>query len=115
MVIGGMPEQPNISPRTERWLIGAILLLAAALRIPTLGRESLWMDEGLTAWLVKMPWREMIEQIKNWEQTPPGLHAILWVWVRIFGDSEVSLRMPSALLGVWAVWWMSRLGRESIG
>src|SRR5439155_17581944 len=57
----------------------------------------------------------MIGEIRNWEQTPPGLHAILWVWVRMFGDSEISLRMPSALLGVWAVWWMWRLGRESFG
>jgi mannosyltransferase len=115
MVSGGMADQPKISPRTERLLIGAILLIAAALRIPTLGRESLWMDEGLTAWLVNLPWREMIAEIRNWEQTPPGLHAILWVWVQIFGDSDISLRMPSALLGVWAVWWIRRLGRESFG
>ena len=73
------------------------------------------MDEGLTAWLVKMPWRQMIAEVRNWEQTPPGIHALLWGWTRVFGDSEVSLRLPSALLGIWAVYWIWRLTRESYG
>src|SRR5882757_1180181 len=57
----------------------------------------------------------MIAEVRNWEQTPPGLHALLWGWTWLFGDSEVSLRLPSALLGIWAVFWIWRLARESYG
>jgi 4-amino-4-deoxy-L-arabinose transferase-like glycosyltransferase len=101
--------------RRECGALAIIVAVGAVLRRWRLGGESLWMDEGLTSWLVKMPWRQMIAEVRNWEQTPPGLHALLWGWTRIFGDSEVSLRMPSALLGMWAVFWIWRLARESYG
>src|SRR6266566_1752015 len=78
--------------RRECGALAMIVAVAAVLRLWRLGGESLWMDEGLTGWLVKMPWRQMIAEVHFWEQTPPGLHALLWGWTRLFGDSEVSLR-----------------------
>src|SRR5438445_9486362 len=97
--------------RWAGWALGLILLVAAGIRVGTLTRESFWMDEGLTVWLVRLPFGQMIAEVRNWEQTPPAMHIILWFWVRVFGDSDWSLRLPSALLGVWGVWWMWRLGR----
>ena len=42
----------------------------------------------------------MIAEMKTTDVHPPLHHAILWVTVRIFGTSEVAVRLPSLVAGV---------------
>jgi uncharacterized membrane protein len=92
-----------------------ILLGAAALRLHGIGRQSLWFDEAATVHIVGLPFGQMMERIKSDERTPPLHYAILYAWTRVFGNSEVSVRLPSAIAGTATVAMLYLLVRELFG
>ena len=75
-------------------------LLAAGVRLPTLGLQSFWLDEGYTERLVRMSLGAMVQTIPRTESTPPVYYVLAWVWTRLFGFSELGLRSLSALAGI---------------
>lgn len=89
-----------------------IVLVALILRLIGLTRESLWSDELFTAYssLLKGP-LDVIDFLAK-DVHPPGHNLGVWGWVQIFGDSEFSLRLSSALGGVLLVPVAFRLGRQ---
>jgi len=96
----GRDETDSMSPRLGVLLLAT--LLAALLRLTSLGAHPLWIDEFLT-WKMLHPLggHGFLEQIRDGFQSPLLL-AILWPWTR--GDlSETVLRLPSALAGVLTV------------
>lgn len=48
------------------------------------------------------------------DKHPPGYAVILHYWIRAFGDSEWSVRVPSVIAGVLAVYAMYRFGRTLV-
>jgi 4-amino-4-deoxy-L-arabinose transferase-like glycosyltransferase len=80
---------------------------ALALRLLWLGRESLWVDETYT-WHVAHLSLAAILTLQD--QTPPLYNVLMHFWVRVAGDSEWALRLPSAALGAGAVLVLYRLG-----
>lgn len=104
-------EQPDTSRQWRQTALVAILFLAAALRVQHLGTESLWFDEAATARVVTAPLDDFFLRFRTTENTPPLHYVILWIWVRIFGSSEASLRMPSVIAGVASVYLLYDLMR----
>jgi mannosyltransferase len=97
------------------WLaLGAILLLAAALRFATLRMQSVWFDEAATWDLVRRPFGEMLRQIPKGESNPPLFYVLEWGWTRAFGDGEFGLRSLSALAGLLTVPVAYALGRRAV-
>lgn len=100
--------------RAVTWCV--VVLCAFALRLPGL-RQSLWVDEvfrtfvGLSGSMMKGPaawllWRDVHNPLYN---------AVMWVWIRVFGDAEVTIRVPSliaagALVAVVYGWVRERFG-----
>jgi uncharacterized membrane protein len=80
-----------------------ILILAAALRLHGIGQRSLWFDEAATVSIVGEPIPRMLDRIKTEERTPPLHYFLLWGWTRVFGNSEASVRLPSAIASTAAV------------
>jgi len=80
--------------------IAAVTLLAALLRLPTLGTQSFWLDEAYTERLVRMSFGGLLHGIRATESTPPLYYVLAWAWVRVFGRGEVGLRSLSALAGI---------------
>jgi mannosyltransferase len=59
--------------------------------------ESLWLDEGTSLRIAKM---ETLEIVKlESDANPPLYYLILHLWMKIFGDSEFSVRFPSLIFG----------------
>lgn len=86
------------------WLaLGALVLLAAALRFLTLGTQSIWFDEAATWDLVRRPFGEMLRQIPDGESNPPLFYVLEWGWTRVLGDGELGLRSLAALAGLLTV------------
>jgi hypothetical protein len=71
-------------------------VLALALRCFQAG-EPLWHDEAYSFHLARLPWPELIAQLRA-ESTPPLYYLLLKLWMAAFGDSEAALRSLSALL-----------------
>ena len=89
---------------TRRWpwvAVGAAavtLLLALAQGIG----QSVWFDESYSIMLAQQPIGEMI-RLTGLDAHPPGYYMYLKGWGSLFGWSELSLRLSSALLGALAV------------
>ena len=95
---------------TEIAVLVFILVLAAALRFYGLGYQGLWNDE-LASWAMsnKDSLGEVLRSAYQ-DNHPPGYHFFLYFVIRLFGDSEISLRFPSAICGVISVFWLFLLG-----
>ena len=105
----------STSPLPQAVLAPLIIgLLAFALRVYRLGYQSLWYDEGFSAYLARSPLAELIDY-RGMDPHPP-LHAVsLGLWTSLAGDSEVALRFPSALAGTVGVILVFRLGASLLG
>jgi uncharacterized membrane protein len=88
-----------LSWRANRaWVaVAALTAAAAALRFVTLGHQSLWYDEGSTAYLVGLSPGRMLGAIPQSESTPPLFFLVTWVWVHVFGHGDAALRAIPAL------------------
>ena len=98
--------------RRDGLALGAITLLAAALRGWRLDLQSLWNDE-LASWHVAH-WPTLAGVLERGvvpDVHPPGYFLLLHLWMRLAGSSEVALRAPSVLFGVLAVPAAYGLGR----
>ncbi len=112
------------SPATARgrtallslWPLVALTVLAAALRLSTLGLQSFWYDEAFTPVHVLHPslWATLRSVVHS-ENTPPLWYVIAWADARVFGTGELALRWPSALAGIATVPLAWTIGRELTG
>lgn len=90
-------------------------MLAAALRLYGLGAQSLWFDEAASVRIVRQDFGQMLSSIREDERIPPLHYLILHAWVRVFGHAEWSVRLPSALAGIAAVWVLYLLAKRLFG
>jgi hypothetical protein len=100
--------------RVPRALI-ALTALAAALRLPTLGSQSLWLDEVLTGRLAEGSLGDLLHRVAEQEANPPLFYLLEWAWTRVAGTSEFALRLPSALFGIALVPVAYAIGRRLAG
>ena len=96
-----------------------LMLLALALRLLLLGNAALWYDESGSVWMASLPFDAMF-QATGGDVHPPLYFALLWVWIRIVGVSEFTVRLPSVILSVlslplaWHVGERLGLKREAV-
>ncbi len=93
-------------------------LFALAVRVWRLGAKSLWIDEALSWNSARLSFFPMTRAASG-HHDGPLYYATLSVWIKAAGDSEVALRLPSALAGAltvfvlaWAGW---RVGGRLLG
>jgi mannosyltransferase len=84
----------------EAWITGALVVIAAVIRILVLTNQSYWMDEALTAYEAQLPFGAMINTVVHVETTPPLYFVLIWAWAHVFGTGEAALRSVSMLAGV---------------
>jgi mannosyltransferase len=102
------------SPVATRYALLAIVLVAAALRLPTLGVQSLWFDEAATWGQVNDSFAEIIYRTSA-DNYPPLYNILAWLLVQVLGDAEWVLRLPAALLAIANVPLLYLLGRRIAG
>ena len=86
------------------WLIPLILLgVALAVRIYRLDAQSLWLDEGSSWQMSSQSWGTLLGDLLSPTAAYPLYHLLLKLWISLFGDSEIALRLPSAIAGAAAV------------
>lgn len=84
-------------------LLGGLVLLALALRLPTAGEQSFWLDEVYSGRIADGSLGHAWSTIQETENTPPLFYLLDWVFGRLFGTDELALRSLSALAGALAV------------
>jgi 4-amino-4-deoxy-L-arabinose transferase-like glycosyltransferase len=93
-------------------LLSLIVGVAGVLRLGGIGAESLWHDEVLTFVDAQAPLSRVIPWVRDHENCPPLYFALVNAWTKVFGAGDVSLRLPSAILGIAAVVLLFALGNE---
>jgi hypothetical protein len=78
-------------------------LVAALLRIPTLGEQSIWYDEAHTMLVIHGSFSRMLSQVYSHETTPQLYFIIAWLWAHIVGYSAFAVRLISAVAGTLVV------------
>ncbi|MCH7761465.1 glycosyltransferase family 39 protein [candidate division TA06 bacterium] len=93
-------------------IFSLILSLGSALRFYGLDHESLENDE-LASWVEihHENLGSMIEGLR-YRMSPPLYHILLYFVIKHYGDSEVALRIPSAVSGVLSIIIIFFLGRH---
>ena len=98
------------------WALAGLVVLAAALRFSTLGRQSLWYDEAFTPVHTLHPsLTATLSAVAHTENSPPLWYLLEWAVSRVFGTGAIALRSLSALAGVASVVVGWGIGRELAG
>lgn len=92
----------------RRFVVAALALatvLAAALRLPFLGTQSLWFDETYTVHVMQAgSLGQLWDRIGASESTPPLFYLLTWGWTKLAGsDDAAAVRTVSALAIVVSV------------
>jgi len=104
----------HLTPVSDtHWLI-LITLLAMGLRLFHLGKQSFWLDEGVSFVRAIVPLQASIENI-----LAIGIHVPLYFLllrpVALIGQTETILRFPSVVLAVLSIPLMYQVGRLCLG
>lgn len=90
----------------------ALLTLASfALFAARAGSIGYWYDELWSVDAVAGSFARMLDRVAT-DVHPPGYHALLWVWVRVFGDAELATHALSALCMAAAAPFVYAIGRR---
>jgi hypothetical protein len=101
----------------DRYLIAlaGITAVGALLRFSTLGVQSFWYDEAVTAGLLERSFAGMLDRIPDNESTPPLYYVAAWLWTQVLGTGEAAVRSLSALAGTAAIPAFYAAARELAG
>ena len=113
---GSAQRDRRIAALVPWWPLLAILLLAAALRLSTLGLQSFWYDEAFTpVHVLRAGLGATLHNVVHTENTPPLWYVLEWGFSRVLGTGVVALRLLSALAGIATVAVAWAIGSELAG
>lgn len=96
-------------------MILLVLIVALFLRLILLD-QSLWLDEAINVVNAKnLDFLSFVSRYPIGDFHPPLYFALLWIWGHVFDFSEISVRIPSVILGVATVWLSYLLGKDFFG
>ena len=99
-----MQNQSTLKFLGDNYPLLLIILLGAVLRIYDLSGESIWLDEAYTINISKYDPVGIIKEIlRDNENHPPLYYSFMYYWIKVFGDSSISVRLPSVIFGVLSI------------
>lgn len=87
-------------------------LLALALSVTGIGARSMWNDEYASWYAATLSFRDLAKLLANVDAVVAPYYLVLHFWIAAFGDSETSLRLPSALAMAATAALVAALGRR---
>jgi 4-amino-4-deoxy-L-arabinose transferase-like glycosyltransferase len=75
--------------------VGAVLRL-----VPS---RSVWLDEAISIAQARQPYLAMLHDLRSADVHPPLWGSVLWLDVRLLGDSPLAVRAPSLVLGTLCI------------
>jgi uncharacterized membrane protein len=83
-----------------------LFLFAFLIRLISIN-QSLWLDEAVTAQVIKtFSFMGIITKFSPQDFHPPGFYLFMKAWSNVFGYSEIALRLPSILFSLGTGWFI---------
>jgi hypothetical protein len=79
--------------------LGLLALIGLAVRLWNIGAEPLWLDEAYSAFAADKDFDFLLHVVPRFETHPPFYYSLLHLWVEIFGDGLIALRLPGLIAG----------------
>lgn len=95
-----------------RLLLLAILFIGLFFRIYNLSERSIWLDEGFSIRFAHFALPQILTIPEN---HPPLYYLILHWWMKLFGDSEFSIRFLSVIFDFLAMFMIYKIGIRIFG
>ena len=108
-------RKPHLAtdPKLDYIILGVIMLLAAVLRLWRLGQVPFMHDEFSALLRTRFDnFNDFVQQGIMPDSHPVGVEAFLWLWVRVFGWSELWVKLPFALMGIGSVYLIYLIGQQ---
>ncbi|MBF0594971.1 MAG: glycosyltransferase family 39 protein [Candidatus Omnitrophica bacterium] len=94
------------------WSLFIVVIMGAGLRLWGLDVQSFWNDElGSWGYGHQSSLSKVIERVVSSDVNPPGYYVLLY-YIEKFGDSEVVLRLPSAVCGILSIVMIFLIGKR---
>lgn len=84
-------------------LLLLILLIGIVLRLISLYSHDIWFDESISYFIASSSLTDVVRASMAADNQPFFYFIILHFFIKIFGDSELVLRLPSLIFGVIAI------------
>ena len=102
------------------WLVIAAVSLGLFVRLDNVNRKSLWVDEVFTYNRVQLPTVDRLLESLEGTALTPLYYLTLWLWGRVLGVSDTTLRLFPACLGVLTLLvtylaWRPLIGKTAAG
>jgi hypothetical protein len=97
------------------WLVVAITLIGAGLRVLLIAQKGMWLDETFSVWLANHSVADMLHWITRIDQHPPLYYLLLHYWIALVGDTPRYARLLSALFGAGTIPMMYLIGKRMSG
>ncbi len=81
-------------------VVGLAGITAVGLAVRLVVPRGLWLDEATSVFQAKMGFSEMLTNLRTTDVHPPLYFTVLWGAVRVFGSSEMAVRLPSIVAGL---------------
>ncbi|HEY2602538.1 MAG TPA: glycosyltransferase family 39 protein [Thermoleophilaceae bacterium] len=109
---GRLPRRgtPDTTRSKARLILAALVLAGLGLRLAV--PRGIWLDEAISIHQAHLSLHDMFSNLYYGDRQPPLHDLTLWATVRVFGNSEFSLRLPSLIAGTLVIPSLYELGRE---
>ena len=101
----------SILHRPVFYLLLLLTVVALWPRLHGIERLSLWFDEGLTTWKIHRPLGEIFLLSRS-DTVPPLYYYLLKSWTIALSESDFTLRLLSALIGIVSIPLVYLMGRS---
>jgi uncharacterized membrane protein len=109
---GRLPRrgEPDTKPNVALLVLAGIIAAGLALRLAV--PRGIWLDEAISIHQAHLSIHDLFSNLYHGDRHPPLHHLALWLTVRVFGDGELAVRLPSLIAGTLVIPALYELGRE---
>jgi len=113
--IGSLDDEVGLPPLPPKYQVRILVALAVVVSIclwviPL--RSSFWVDELITFWSAYKGVMPALSRSQFWPGQNMPYSVLAAFVIRVFGTSEIALRLPSVLAAMLTAWLLFRLGEH---